>query len=151
MDQIRQAQARDNGAARELVRRSLLAYGIEAQFDGLDAAIASLGMEGSANMVELVAESDGELVGCVAIASVGLGVAKLFGFHVDARRRGRGIGRWLLSAAIVQAKHHGASQLRLDTWGNMEVAVCLYESFGWIRVADPPPESGADRSYMLSL
>jgi len=42
-------------------------------------------------------------------------------------------------------------RLDLETWASMETAVQLYESFGWVLGSDPPPGSGADRSYWLEL
>jgi ribosomal protein S18 acetylase RimI-like enzyme len=151
MISIRAARPDDNPAVRSLVRRSLLDYGIEAEFDGLDAAIGMFGSSTSDNMIELVAQLEPALAGCVALRWVDDGVAKLFGFHVESAVRGRGVGRMLLSAALDEARAHGVRHLMLDTWGSMAAAVRLYESMGWTRAADPPPESGADRSYVLAL
>jgi ribosomal protein S18 acetylase RimI-like enzyme len=149
--EIRKAVPSDNGAARDLVRVSLSAFGIAADFDNLDRAIGLLGTIESRNSIELVAVIDGEIVGCLAIQRLAQDGAKLFGFHVDANSQGRGIGRALLSAAIAEAKAFGIVQLYLDTWDDMQAAVHLYETFGWQREEDPHPDSGANRSYVLAL
>jgi ribosomal protein S18 acetylase RimI-like enzyme len=149
--EIRKASPSDNGAARDLVRISLAAFGIEADFDHLDRAIGLFGTFGTSNSIELVAVIDGALAGCVAIERLDRQSAKLFGFHVDATRQGRGVGRALLSAAIAEANALGISRLHLDTWDDMQAAVHLYESFGWERAEDPHPDSGANRSYVLAL
>lgn len=148
---IRKALPADNVGARALVQKSLASFGLIADFDTLDAAIGALGQDYTPNEIELVAEVDGKLVGCLAIQRMEGAVAKLFGFHVDAGMQGQGIGRTLLGEAIAQAVIHDFTQLQLDTWGDMGAAVHLYESLGWVRGPDPFPESGADRFYCLAL
>jgi len=148
---IRKALPMDNSGAKAVVRKSLASFGLIVDFDTLDAAIGALGLASTPNEIELVAEVDGKLVGCLAIQRMEGTVAKLFGFHVDASVQGQGIGRTLLSEAIAQAIIHDFAQLELETWGNMGAAVHLYESLGWVRGPDPLPESGADRFYCLAL
>lgn len=148
---IRKALPTDNSAARAVVQKSLASFGLIADFDTLDAAIGALGQASTPNEIELVAEVDGKLVGCLAIQRMEGAVAKLFGFHVDASMQGQGIGRRLLSEAIAQAVIHDFTQLELHTWGDMKAAVHLYVSLGWVRGTDPLPESGADRFYCLAL
>lgn len=148
---IRKALPIDNSGAKAVVQKSLATFGLIADFDTLDAAIGALGKANTPNEIELVAEVDGKLVGCLAIQRMEGTVAKLFGFHVDASMQGQGIGRTLLSEGIAQAIIHNFTQLELETWGDMAAAVHLYESLGWVRGPDPLPESGADRSYCLTL
>ena len=148
---IRSALPTDNCGAKAVVQKSLAAFGLIADFATLDAAIGTLGLTNTPNDIELVAEVEGKLVGCLAIQRMDGSVAKLFGFHVDASMQGQGIGRSLLSEAIAQAAVHNFTQLELETWGSMEAAVHLYESLGWVRGPDPLPESGADRFYCLTL
>ncbi|TPG60786.1 GNAT family N-acetyltransferase [Ewingella americana] len=148
---IRKALPTDNSGAKAVVQKSLASFGLIADFDNLDAAIGALGQANTPNAIELVAEVDGKLVGCLAIQSMEGAIAKLFGFHVDASMQGQGIGRTLLGEGIAQAVIHNFTQLELDTWGDMGAAVHLYESLGWVRGPDPLPESGADRFYCLAL
>jgi ribosomal protein S18 acetylase RimI-like enzyme len=148
---IRKALPIDNSDAKAVVQKSLASFGLIADFDTLDAAIGALGQANTPNEIELVAEVDGKLVGCLVIQRMEGAVAKLFGFHVDASMQGRGIGRTLLSEGIAQAVIHNFTQLELETWGDMGAAVHLYESLGWVRGPDPLPESGADRFYCLAL
>lgn len=148
---IRQALPVDNPGAKAIVQKSLASFGLVADFAGLDAAIGAIGRAGTPNEIELVAEVDGKLVGCLAIQRLEGTVAKLFGFHVDGSMQGKGIGRALLTQAIAEAVAHHFTQLELETWGDMRSAVHLYESLGWIRGPDPLPDSGADRFYSMAL
>lgn len=148
---IRKARPIDNAAARAVVRKSLASFGLVADFDTLDAAIGVIGQANSPNEIELVAEVEGSVAGCLAIQGRPRDSAKLFGFHVDAGMQGRGLGRALLSAAIAEAQRNDFTELQLETCGDMRAAIHLYESFGWVRGPDPLPGSGGDRFYSLAL
>lgn len=151
MPVIRPALPTDNARTRDIVRHSLQAFDIDAEFDRLDRAIGELGCEGSSNAIELVAEWQGQVCACLAIRDLGHGIGKLSGFHTDASYRGRGIGKAMLVHAIAEARQYGLSQLKLDTCTDMHTAIHLYESLGWRRDADPPPKAGADLGYVLML
>jgi ribosomal protein S18 acetylase RimI-like enzyme len=51
--------------------------------------------------------------------------------YVAPGRRGRGLGRALMEAAIDQAKHHGADHMDLGTSEDDVAARALYESLGF--------------------
>jgi GNAT superfamily N-acetyltransferase len=151
MISIRKAIPADNAACRELVQRSLSDFGIVADFDGLDLVAAAFGIHVYPFAIELVAESEGEFVACIMIHPASDTSAKVFGFHVRAEQQGKGIGKRLLESAVLEASNLGFTELKLDTCERMQSAVRLYETMGWKRIADPLPESGADRSYIFSL
>jgi len=83
----------------------------------------------------LVAELDGVVVGCVALAPHGTGAIELSKMAVSVALRGRGIGRKLLGAAIEEARARGARSLFLGSSTKLPSAVNLYESFGFRHVA----------------
>ncbi len=149
--QIRKALPADNARAKTLVQESLASFGLSADFETLDAAVGAIGQANSPNDIELVAEVDGKLAGCLVIQRRSGALAKLFGFHVDASMQGLGIGRALLTEGIAEAVRRNFTALQLETCGDMRAAIHLYESFGWVRGPDPLPASGADRFYSLIL
>ncbi len=148
---VRKAQQADNVQIRNIVQTSLDDFGIAVEFEGLDAAIGSAGLADSKNAIELVAEFDGHICGCIALAAMYEQQGKVFGFHVDHRYRGKSIGRGLLTALMSQARQLGLRTLQLDTWDSMHSAIRLYETMGWKRAPDPAPESGANRSYYFEI
>ncbi|MFZ6871630.1 GNAT family N-acetyltransferase [Undibacterium sp. Di27W] len=148
---VRSAQEADNSEIRHIVLASLGAFGIEVEFDGLDAAIASAGLPGTKNAIELVAELHGHICGCIALERMHDQQGKVFGFHVDHHYRGKGIGRSLLIALMADARQLGFKTLHLDTWDSMQSAISLYKALGWIAGPDPAPESGANRSYFFEI
>jgi len=84
----------------------------------------------------LIAESDGEPIGCVALAPDGTGAYELSKMAVLPRLRGRGAGRKLLMAAIEHAQQMGAQSLFLGSSYKRPDAVHLYEALGFQHV--PP-------------
>ncbi|MFZ6741841.1 GNAT family N-acetyltransferase [Undibacterium sp. JH2W] len=148
---LRSAREADNIKIRKLVQASLADFDIAAEFNGLDAAIGSAGLPDSENLVELVAEFEQKICGCVALERLQAQEGKVFGFHVDKDFRGKGIGRGLLAELVQRAKQCGLKTLHLDTWDSMQSAVSLYVSLGWVAAPDPMPDSGANRSFRLEI
>lgn len=149
--QIRKALPTDSAKVRAVVQKSLASFGLIADFETLDAAVGAIGLTRSPNDIELVAEVDGKLAGCLVIQRRASTSAKLFGFHVDATMHGLGIGRALLAEGIAEAGRRHLTELQLETCSEKRAAIHLYESFGWVRGPDPLPESGADLCYSLNL
>ncbi|RKS80037.1 acetyltransferase (GNAT) family protein [Motilibacter peucedani] len=86
----------------------------------------------------LMAEVDGEVVGCVALRPAGDGDYELSKMSVSPSMRGGGIGRRILTAAVDRARELGATSLFLGSSTQLGPAVHLYESVGFEHV---PPES----------
>jgi N-acetylglutamate synthase-like GNAT family acetyltransferase len=86
----------------------------------------------------LIARTNGDVVGCVALLAAGDGVFELSKMAVSPTLRGHGVGRAILLAAINAAKDAGAASLFLVTNTKLANAVYLYESVGFRHV---PPET----------
>lgn len=149
--EIRKAQPQDNHAARRIVANSLGEFGIAVDFAVLDRAVGQIGLPDSGNLLELVAVATEDICGCIVLEAAHAGCPKIVGFHLAPTQRGQGIGRALLKACMAEGKAMGLQTLQLDTWDHMQAAVRLYESLGWQRDEDPPPESGANRSYRFEF
>jgi acetyltransferase len=93
------------------------------------------------NLVLLVAEDAGEIVGSVQLVlsdrQNGGHRAEIRKLMVRTDRRGHGLGRALLSAAHVEASYRGRTLLILDTRTG-DVGEKLYESMGYTRAAQIP-------------
>jgi len=147
---IRSATPADREAAMQIAADAMRGFGIEADFTGLDADLAALGSNPKA-CAEFVATVDDAVAGVVMLTRSGNATGKLTGFYVDPQWRGRGIGTALLAKATYAGRSAGLSQLYLETWHFMTAAIRLYERAEWTRCEDPPPESGSDCAYKLSL
>ena len=119
-----------------------------------------LDLEGRADESELVvAELDGELVGCVSYFPPGAKASypsDSFSEHwppewsavrllaVDPRARGQGVGRKLTVACIERARDAGAPAVGLHTTAPMQIARAMYERMGFERAPQydfrPGPE-----------
>jgi ribosomal protein S18 acetylase RimI-like enzyme len=102
----------------------------------------------------LIAELDGQAVGCIALAASGTGAYELSKMAISPNLRGRGAGRKLLAAAITHAERIGATSLFLGSSTKLENAVHLYESAGFKHVAPETihmPYARADVFMQLTL
>ena len=146
---FRRATPADGDAVIALVFETLRSFGIEPDPDGLDADVMRFGAPDDRSAFELVAESNGRVVGSIALRDRGDGSGHVSKFFVEARVRGQGIGRVLLAGVVAQARRRRLRQLDLETRSQFKAAIHLYESSGWER--GPDPKNVCDRTYLLSL
>ena len=87
-----------------------------------------------------VAVEAGEIIGSIAIDGEDLGadVAHLRWFILEDGRRGGGVGRRLLSAAIAFCDQQGFAETQLWTFRGLDAARKLYEASGFVLVEEQP-------------
>ncbi len=73
-------------------------------------------------------------IGCGALKLHGRRPAELKRMWVAPEARGLGVGRRLLTELELQAWHHGARRVRLETNRSLTEAVALYRSAGYVEV-----------------
>jgi putative acetyltransferase len=102
-------------------------------FQGFDEELASLpGKYSPLNGRLYLAESDGIIVGCIALRPMNEeGICEMKRLFVREEYRGKGIGRILTEKIIADAKEIGYSAIRLDTLQRMETARSLYSKLGF--------------------
>jgi putative acetyltransferase len=86
--------------------------------------------------VILLAELDGDVVGCAAVREFAPGIAELKRLYVRPPARGAGLGRALSVEAIERARRAGFASIRLDTLPEMTAATALYRGLGFHEI--PP-------------
>jgi predicted N-acetyltransferase YhbS len=100
-------------------------------------------------------DDDGAVVGTVALEPAGDGVFELSKMVVAPERRGLGLGRRLIDAAIERARALGGSSIFLGSNHRLVPAVALYESVGFRHVPreriGPMPYTRADVFMELPL
>ena len=82
----------------------------------------------------LVAYLDGEPVGCGGLRTLAPGVGEIKRMFVDARARGKGLGRRLLRALEARARAAGHERVRLLTTPALAEACALYAAEGYAEV-----------------
>jgi GNAT superfamily N-acetyltransferase len=85
-----------------------------------------------------LAETDGELVGCIAIVGVSDKVAQLRWYLVSPATRGQGLGSRLLNEAIAFCRQNGYDSIFLWTVSALETAAHLYRKVGFVKVEEKP-------------
>ena len=84
--------------------------------------------------VLLVADLDGEPVGCGGIRPYGEDAGELKRMYVDPTARGKGVARAIHAALVAHARSVGMRRLQLETGTEQPEAVGHYESEGWARI-----------------
>jgi len=128
--------AQDADRFDQLVREYVAALPFSLDFQAVDEELADLrAVYGPPTGSALLADLDGEPVGCVGIRLLEPGIAELKRMYVRPRARGHGAGQALARAAITAAEVLGYEVLRLDTTGEMVGAIRIYERLGFVPIA----------------
>jgi putative acetyltransferase len=120
--------AEESDALRVLFREYFDWLGPEGWFTDLEAELAAL--PGGYEAIFVAREGD-EVVGCVALRSLGDGVCEMKRLYVRPAGRGSGAGRALAEAIVEEARRLGYRTMRLDTLPTMGAAQALYRSLGF--------------------
>lgn len=136
---VREARAEDAGAVRRIIDA---AFGQPAEGNLVEA----LRSHGDAR-IELVAESDGRLVGHVLLSRLEspAGALALAPLAVLPERQREGVGAALTNAAIDRARRGGAPAIFLLG------EPAYYERFGFSVAAAAPFETAYPKDYMMAL
>lgn len=132
----------------ESVRRLFEEYArelaIDLCFQGFAAECALLpGAYASPRGRLLLAEADGQGVGCVALRPLDTATAEMKRLYVRPAWRASGLGRRLATTVIAEAAALGYERLRLDTLPSMRAAIAMYRKLGFREIdayyANPVP------------
>ena len=95
----------------------------------------------------LLAELEGQAVGCVMYLEMAPGVAEVKRLFVDEAGRGHGIGRALLEEMFARMRADGYRTARFSSARHLSHARRLYESLGFRDI--PAPEGYPDFVYFM--
>jgi len=123
--------------ARELFLEYAQSLGFSLCFQNFDHELASLpGDYAPPEGRLLLAEYEGQLVGCVALHQLEPGICEMKRLFLRPTVRGKGLGRVLAGRIIAEARHIGYQRMRLDTVEPvMKDAVAMYRKLGFKEIA----------------
>jgi ribosomal protein S18 acetylase RimI-like enzyme len=132
--------------ARDLFKEYAAALAIDMCFQGFEQELKGLpGKYAPPDGRLLLAYSDDELVGCIALRKFDERICEMKRLFIRPGSRGKGHGRTMIDELIGEAKSIGYDRMRLDTLpGKMDAAISLYRQFGFKEIPayyDNPLES----------
>ena len=133
MIEIRPAELpRDLDEVRSLFREYAESLGIDLEFQGFEAELATLPgkYEPPAGRI-LLAWRDAEAIGCIALRPIDDNACEMKRLYVRPQARGEQLGRRLAERVCQEARVAGYSRICLDTLPTMGVAQGLYQSLGF--------------------
>lgn len=112
-------------------------HGLDATFEA--SVASSLGQAGERGWPGVdegvwIVEQGGRFAGSLGLTDEGDGEARLRWFMLDARLRGRGLGRRLLGELLARAEEVGYARVVLETFSELEAAAHLYRQHGFALV-----------------
>lgn len=127
-------------AAREIFQEYARALGVDLDFQGFDAELASLpGEYAPPRGALLLALIDGQVAGCCALRPLDTAdypnAAEMKRLYVRKAFRRFGLGRQLAEAILDAARAGGYHSVLLDTLDDMEAARQLYAELGFEEIA----------------
>jgi len=131
--------------ARELFLEYAQSLGFSLCFQNFDQELASLPGDYAAPAGRLLlASSDSQLVGCVALHKLSSDICEMKRLYLRPAFRGQGLGRILAGRIIAEARQIGYKRMRLDTVEPvMKDAVAMYRKIGFKEIdpycANPMP------------
>jgi len=139
----------DLDTIRELFREYERHIGVDLCFQGFAAELASLPGEYAAPTgLLLLASSDGEAAGCVAVRRWASDACEMKRLYVRPAFQGAGIGRGLAEEVLAWARQQGHARVLLDTLPSMRTAQGLYERLGFRDVEPYRANPVAGARYM---
>jgi ribosomal protein S18 acetylase RimI-like enzyme len=136
--------------ARELFLEYANSLGFSLCFQSFDQELAALpGDYAPPNGRLLLATSNGDPAGCVALHNLESDICEMKRLYVRPQYRGKGLGRELAEKIIAEARQLGYKKLRLDTVEPiMKTAVAMYRHLGFREISPYRDNPIAGALYM---
>ena len=135
---IRPATATDHDAVARELRAYLAWLGEELDGEGLDKDIAhwQAAYDGVRGRLLVVEGPEGVVVGTAAVRLLEPGVGEIKRMWIQPPHQGKGLGRPLMDACLVEARALGCRRVRLDSELRLAAAVHLYRTYGFKEIPD---------------
>jgi ribosomal protein S18 acetylase RimI-like enzyme len=129
---VRPQSDEDWRQARQLIEEYAASLNVDLSFQNFAHELENLaGVYAPPTGAFLLAEENGERMGCVGLRQFAERVGEIKRFYVAPAAQGCGMGRLLSKGIVAAAKELGYDSLLLDTLPSMKAALHLYKSLGF--------------------
>lgn len=136
MLQITPAEPHELDIVRTLWQEYAATLGVSLCFQNFEAELAELpGRYAPPEGRLLLGRDQDEVVGAIAMRSLGDGIAEMKRLYVRPAYRGHGYGRLLAKRIIAEAHTAGYRAIRLDTLPMMAAAIVMYRALGFWEIS----------------
>jgi ribosomal protein S18 acetylase RimI-like enzyme len=131
------ASPSDRASVQQLFREYASGLGFSLDFQDFERELREFpGAYAAPRGTLLLAELEGEAVGCVGLRPLDLETCEMKRLYVRPGCRGRGVGRRLAERVIEEGRSKAYGRMRLDTVPSMTDAIALYRRLGFSEI--PP-------------
>jgi GNAT superfamily N-acetyltransferase len=135
--------------AKGLVEEYAATLGVPLDFQNFEQERTHLATEyGPPHGVFLLAQRDGDFIGCGAVRRLSEGSCEMKRLYVRPSTQSRGVGRRIATSLIAEARNLGYAAMLLDTLPSMHAAHVLYESLGFAPVPAYRPTPIVGTSFL---
>ena len=96
-------------------------------------------------------EKDGSIIGAYGLYRVEKQTCELRKMYLHSAYRSRGLGKFLLDSALLEARQLGFKRMILETASVLKEAISLYKSYGFVEYQPEHLSSRCDQAFILEL
>ncbi|MBK9253914.1 MAG: GNAT family N-acetyltransferase [Saprospiraceae bacterium] len=141
----RSAVNEDGSRIREIIFTELRRHGLEPDPDKTDKDLYDIETYYQNDFFGVIVNAENVVLGSFALAGIDSEAAEIRKMYLDKSVQKLGLGKWMLTFLIAQAKSKGFSKVELESASVLRDALKLYKAFGF------KEESGINKSLRCDI
>lgn len=151
---IRQATNDDIPVIKEIVFEALIEFGLKPEERGKDNDLNDIEKNYSMNngyFGVLIDLNTDEIIGTFGITKNSNDICELRKMYLRKRERNKGLGKYMMNAAIDIAQEKNYRKIILETISPLKGAISLYRKFGFKEITPSKITDRVDQAFELSI
>lgn len=151
---IRPATNQDIPSVKAVVFSVLKEYGLEPDENGKDSDLDNIELNyfsDSGFFGVLVEKKTNIITGTFGLFPTAKHICELRKMYLLKKERGKGLGKFILTAAIQTARERGYTKMVLETISPLKEAISLYQKYGFKEIPPKQISKRVDQAFELNL